>query len=319
MTHRRSPCLRKVTSSGPTWFVSSVLLLPLFVLWACGKDGQSSPTSPTPPTSSSIAGCEIRGSTSGAPVTDLLSHNVAVGAAADGVTVTGAAEVLAGGSVPDGVRLPDGSTGVYYVNAQTDGVWLGVLSGSTLTPVSAITIDGVLRPLGVVDPDATAIGGGIRLAYLNGFGPPGSGAERAICLAESTDGLVFRTLATAWRLGANAAETDPSIVQLQSGTWLMALSRGTSTLMGRSSDGLSFTQYDALTFGGVPELALTADGRVRLYVCGAGGIQSYVSADAGSTWMFESTVMTAAKIGRRIVCDPSYVAGAGLFLFKTQG
>jgi hypothetical protein len=98
----------------------------------------------------------------------------------------------------------------------------------------------------------------------------------------------------------------------------MAISRGTSTLMGRSSDGLSFAQYDTLTFGGVPELALTADGRVRLYVCGSGSIQSYVSADSGSTWMFESTVMTSAIMGRRIVCDPSYVAGAGLFLFKTQ-
>jgi len=266
---------------------------------------------------SRVAGCEITGSTPGTPVMALLSHTVAVGAAADGVTITDAAEVLRAGSVPDGVRLPDGSIGVYYVNGQTDGVWMGRLSGSTLTPVSAITIDGVLRPQGVVDPDATSIGGRIRLAYLNGFGPPASGAERTMCLAESADGLVFQTLAAAWRLGANATETDPSIVQLQNGAWLMAVSRGTSTLMGRSTDGLSFAQYDTLTFGGVPELALTTDGRVRLYVCSGAGIQSYVSADGGSPWTFESPVVTPAMIGRPIVCDPSYVAGAGLFVFKT--
>jgi hypothetical protein len=65
----------------------------------------------------------------------------------------------------------------------------------------------------------------------------------------------------------------------------------------------------------VPEIALAADGRVRLYVCSQ-GITSYLSADAGRTWTREGVVVTGTP-SQRIVCDPSFVAGAGLFVYKT--
>ncbi len=78
------------------------------------------------------AGCEPGATTPGTPVGangGPYAHNIAVGTTADGMTVTGLAEVLAHASVPDGVRLPDGSIGVYYVNGETDGVWLARLTG----------------------------------------------------------------------------------------------------------------------------------------------------------------------------------------------
>lgn len=285
---------------------------------ACGSSG--SPTTPTtPPTvAASVTGCEVTTSTPGTPVGVTggpYQHNIAFGFSPNGTSVTGFTEVLAHASVPDGVRLPDGTIGVYYVNGETDGVWLGRLTGSTLTPVSAITVDGIVRPAGIVDPDATLVNGRVRLAYLNGFSGANNG-KRAMCLAESSDGLTFKSIAMAWDLGTNQNLTDPSALQLADGSWLMAISDGQTTRLARSSTGLSFTQYATVTSGGVPELAPTSDGRVRLYVC-SGGILSYVSADAGSSWTREGTVVPSNTLGRTISCDPSYVPAAGLFIFKT--
>lgn len=81
--------------------------------------------------------------------------------------------------------------------------------------------------------------------------------------------------------------TDPSLLALPDGTWLMAISAGQNTLMTRSTDGLTFTRDATLTFGGVPE--------------------------------FARTVMSSPVNGHPIVCDPSLVAGAGLDVFKTGG
>jgi hypothetical protein len=244
------------------------------------------------------------------------AHNVAIGDSTDGVTITNIREVIAHASVPDGVRLPDGTTAIYYVNGETDGVWMARVTGATVTPVSAITIDGVFRPQGIVDPDATVVDGKVRLAYLAGFGAPGSGT-RAMCLADSTDGLRFTTVANAWDLGSNSSITDPSLLRLSNGTWLMAVSDGQSTRLGRSTNGLSFTEYGRVSSGGVPELGLAADGRPRLYVCEA-GITSYTSTDQGTTWTRERVVIPAGTLGRMIVCDPSWAPAANLFIFKTQ-
>jgi hypothetical protein len=292
------------------------------VVAACGD--RVAPSAPTPsagtapPSTTLIAGCAVTKSTTGTPVGlngGPWTHNVAIGDSPDGVTVTNLREVLARASVPDGVRLPDGSTGVYYVNGETDGVWLARVAGAGLTPVSPITIDGIFRPEGVVDPDATFVNGKVRLAYLNGFGAPGNG-PRAMCLADSSDGVTFTTVANAWDLGEGSSMTDPSLLQLRDGSWLMAISDGQTTRIGRSSSGLTFSEYTRVTAGGVPELGLTLDGRPRLYVC-AGGIASYVSADNGTSWTFEATVVPPRALGRTIACDPSWVPGANLFVFKT--
>ena len=86
--------------------------------------------------------------------------------------------------------------------------------------------------------------------------------------------------------------------------------------MGRSATGLAFSEITSVA-GGVPELAIAPDGAVRLYVC-SGPIVAYRSTDQGRTWTRERTVVTSPFNGHNIVCDPSLVAGAGLFVFKTE-
>ena len=236
----------------------------------------------------------------------------------DGRTIRDAVQVLDHASVPDGTRLPDGSIGIYYVNASDGGVWLARLSGGVATPVGPIAVDGVTRPLGVVDPDATLLANQrVRLVYLQNIqGTAGAAPTRAICVAESGDGQQFHQTGTALSLGAGSTETDPSVTQLRDGTWLMAISRGQQTEIARSVDGIIFALGETLSFGGVPEVTTLDDGRVRLYVC-ADGIESYVSADAGRSWGREGTVVPRGTLGRNLVCDPSRIAGTNVFVFKT--
>lgn len=320
--------------------ISSILsiLIPALLV-GCGSSSPASPsasasastsastttssTSSSGSSSSAVSAsspCRVTQSSPGTPVTapeGPYYHYAAVGTTTDGLRVTGLTEALNHASVPDGVRLPDGTIGVYYVNGEFNGVYLGRLQGSTITAGSPIVLDGVTRPNGVVDPDAYIVDGKVRLAYLAGFGTQ-LGAPRAMCIAESSDGINFTTLSEAWALGAGSQSTDPSVIRMRDGSWLMAISDGTSTRLGRSSNGLQFTQFATTSAGGVPELALLDDGRPRLYVCSQPGITAHVSSDNGSTWTQEAVVIPAnAFPGRRAICDPSYVAGANTFIFKT--
>jgi hypothetical protein len=262
--------------------------------------------------------CAVQSSGEPRPVTDSNGpyyHQVAVATTRDGATISDPVEVLQHASVPDGVRLPDGTVGIYYVNGEDGSIWLARLSGGSARPVAPITLDGVSRPAGIVDPDATLVGGRVRLVYLSGFGAPGALTRRTMCVAESADGLRFDVRGPAITFLTSQSETDPSVVELGDGSWLMAISRGQRTLLARSGDGLAFTAGEELSYGGVPELALAADGRVRLYVC-ARGIESYLSADGGRSWHREGVVVPPGTLGRNLVCDPSRVAGTDLFVFK---
>lgn len=273
--------------------------------------------------SSAFAACTARPSGQMGPVTDPngpFFHQVALATTDDeGRTIGQPMQVLDHASVPDGTRMPDGGIGIYYVNGADGGIWLARVSGNSATEVGPISIDGVSRPQGAVDPDATLLPNGrVRLVYLSGLAAPGSAQPRAICVAESSDGMQFQGVATAVDLASSSTDTDPSVTQLTDGSWLMAISRGQQTLVARSGDGLRFTTGETLSFGGVPEVTTLADGRVRLYVCAA-GIESYISGDSGRTWQREGTVVRSGTLGHNIVCDPSRVTGTNLFVFKTGG
>jgi len=283
----------------------------------CGRSGASgavitSPSSPPPPSGSL---CTARVNPAPGPVLDPngpMFHQIVLARSSDGISVSDARIVQPAASVPDGVRAADGRVLVYYVNGAQHGVWVGTATAGSWSPVGPISVDGIADPLGIVDPDAYRVGDRIRLAYLSNF--PGQ-SQRAICLAESEDGRSFRTLGLAVDLRSAGTITDPSVVQLPNGSWLMALSAGQTTRLARSTDGLSFTLGETLTFGGVPELAIAEDGAVRLYVCAA-GIVAYRSSDAVS-WQREQTVVTRGPNGSMLVCDPSRVAGTDMFVFKT--
>jgi hypothetical protein len=214
------------------------------------------------------------------------------------------------------VRRGDGSVLVYYVNGAAGATWVARLAADSAQPIGPITVDGIARPVGVVDPDAQLLADGrVRLFYLNGFGAL-PGVPRAMCSADSPDGVQFTTRGPAFTWTSGEMLTDPSVVRLADGSWLMAMSLGQQTVIARSGDGLAFAREATFSFGGVPELALAPDGSVRLYVCAA-GIVAYRSSDAGRSFTREQTVVGPGFNGRPIVCDPSLVAGAGLFVFKT--
>jgi hypothetical protein len=268
----------------------------------------------------SAGGCSVAAGGPPGPITDPSGpyyHAVAIARTADGVRLDGARMVLDHASVPDGVARSAGDVLVYYVNGATGYTWVGGTSdGAALNPIGPVTMNGVSNPAGVVDPDAFRLPDGrIRLAYLSGFASPSNPAPRAICLADSADGVNFTVVGSAYDIPAGDMITDPSLARLADGSWLMAMSRGQQTVMARSADGTRFAVYATLGYGGVPEIAALADGRVRLYVCAA-GIESYTSADSGQSWTREASVAPSGTLGARVVCDPSYVAGAGLFVFK---
>lgn len=274
----------------------------------------------TPEVQPSRAGCEVRAAGPGGPISDPsgpYSHQVVVAYTTDGVSIIGAWQALDHASVPDGAIGPSGRPLLYYVNGADGPVWIAEVLDDSAQVLGPLVLDGVSRPAGVVDPDATRLPDGtIRLAYLSGFGPPGSGTGRAICLAESSDGIHFTVVSRALALDAVSLMTDPTLAQLPDRSWLMGISLGGWTVLARSGDGLAFSIHDTLTVGGVPELSRLADGRVRLYVC-RNGIESYLSADRGTTWTREATVVAAGTGGKRIICDPSMVEGAGMFVYKT--
>lgn len=299
------------------------LLLASVVLAGCGSStGPTATTavsSPSPPPALTRDGCAV-GSASRGPVTDPSGpyyHQVVVARTTDGLALTDARQVLDHASVPDGVRMPDGTVRLYYVNGEEGGVWVARMDGDRVTPVGPVIVDGVAGPQGLVDPDALLLPDGrVRLTYFNGFGPPGSTpAARSMCIADSTDGERFTVVARAIRFPEGLSVTDPSVVPLSDGTWLMAVSQGRQSILARSRDGVLFEAGETLSYGGVPELATLSGGRVRLYVCG-NGIEAYVSADLGRTWQREGQVNTP-RFGQPIACDPSLVAGAGLFVYKT--
>lgn len=178
-------------------------------------------------------------------------------------------------------------------------------------PVAPITLNDLPYARWMADVDVSLIDGKVRVFYLNG-----EGGTRRFCVAESADGLAFRTVALAIRF--SGTEADPTVVRLDSGLWLMAFSRANHTGIGfaRSSDGLSFTEFATATYGAVPELANAGDGRVRLYVCAEGSVQSYTSGDEGVTWTREGVVIRNSDVGRRIVCDPTAIGPRRLFVFK---
>ena len=282
-------------------------------LLACGSE------TPPEPTLSRV-GCEVVAGGPPGPVPDPNGpyyHQVVAAHTSDGVTLSGGYQILDHASVPDGVRLGDNTVLVYYVNGADGGVFVARLLDDSAEVLGPIVLDGVTRPGRVVDPDAYLMPDGkVRLAYFSGFGPPGSTGPRAMCLAESEDGTHFTVLGAALPIAEGELLTDPSVVRLPDGSWRMAVSGGQRTVLARSADGLAFERYDTLTYGGVPELGLTRDVRLRLYVC-AQGIVSYTSADGGASWQSEATVVAPGTGGKRIICDPSLVAGAGRFIYKT--
>ena len=305
--------------------------VPLFALAllmpACGGDAadassahNSAAVTPTETPASTNSICAVGLPTAGGPAGDPngpYSHQVVLARSSDGLSVSDSRVVIDHASVPDAVRLPDGTLRLYYVDGQNGTIGIARVDGDDATVLGPLSMNGVRGPGGMADPDAVLMPDGrVRLYYLNNFGPPG-GPQRGICWADSADGERFTVGGLALQFSNQETVTDPSVARLPGGVWLMAASRGTTSLLARSTDGATFSGETTIGLGGVPELSALEDGRVRIYVCGA-GIIAHASSDEGKTWAREATVVPPGILNSRIVCDPSRVAGADRFIYKIQ-
>ena len=224
-------------------------------------------------------------------------------------------------SVPDALIRPDGGMRIYFVNGEPGrhGIWVAKPSDSgTWELIDCIRLDGKFNG-NAVDPDIVILDDGrYRMFYFEGhFVKPAPRKKRIhpIFSAISDDGLNFRVeghMISAERV------TDPSVIQMANGKWLMALSQGDRTLLAGSDDGYDFDLTGVeVELGGVPELAVLADGNIRLYVT-ARGIKSLLSADDGETWTVENGSRLSSKTGE-IVADPSLItteSGDWILVYK---
>ena len=257
----------------------------------------------TPPPGGPGAGDQGGGMPSSGP----YAHQVMFATSADGLNWQVSEEIIRDhGSVPEIIRLPDGTLLIYFVDGTaddtrairrtTDGSW----EEATLTISNRPTVK-------AWDPDAVLLpDGSVRLFYFGSPKMTGSMNElHTIYSATSQDGLTF-VADSGERITVNNV-TDPSVVILPDGTWLMALSRGPETLLASSAAGGTFTETGVVvSLGGVPELTVLPDNTLRLYVSGQGGIRSLLSTNNGQTWKEENGVRVNAQQGN-VAADPSVI------------
>ena len=216
----------------------------------------------------------------------LASHQIFFGLAENGIINRQHSElIIDGASVPDGTVGLDGNLWVYYVNgtAGTHGIFVSAQQADGTWQVQdCLKLDGVFNG-NAVDPDIVRLDDGrYRLYYFEGYfvspPPPDFANEipHPIYSAISEDGINFEVEGLAFEL---PTITDPSVVQLPDGTWLMAMAYSGQTALAKSEDGLSFTAMNPIEDGGIPELSLDADGNVLLW-----GRSQWLSADGGLTW-----------------------------------
>lgn len=244
------------------------------------------PTAETNTTETTTATCEA-GESGQSP---LHNHQVYLATSPDGAQFEGDGElILEHASVPDGVIGPDGRLWVYFVNGEPgkhgifaarqsdDGAW---------EVVDCVKLDGRFEG-NAVDPDITRLADGrYRLVYFLGHfvggPPPDPNQPHPIYSASSDDGIHFTI---EQQLIAVEGVTDPSLVQLPDGRWLLAMVRAQEQeiLLAASDDGDTFELTGVtINMPGIPELAALPDGRIRLYLS-----QSLISSDGGQTWTVE--------------------------------
>lgn len=217
-------------------------------------------------------------------------HQVHTAISTDAKSFHAEGQLLDRASVPDGVKLPDGTLGVYYVNGADHGIYLGRQTGTRWDRGQRILLDGVFDQ-NAVDPDAVVLfGDRVRLFYYKGSfiggAPPAPGGLSTFYSASSRDGVNFTVEGKVFEI---AGGTDPSAVLLSDGNWILAVARAQQQeiVIARSPDGMKFETVATLKNAGIPELVRLDDGQVRLLFNGQGGMQSRVSEDGGRTWVDE--------------------------------
>ncbi|KAA3662375.1 MAG: exo-alpha-sialidase [Chloroflexi bacterium] len=245
---------------------------------------------PIPPTvvdSPDATACEAGDPSIESP---LSNHHAYLTYTEDGLNFSPGEEqrIIEHASVPDVVIGPDGALWVYFVNGRPGqhGIFVArQMPNNSWEIVDCVRLNGQFEG-NAVDPDITRLPDGrYRLVYFLGNfvnrGTLGPNDPHPIYSAISDDGLNF---AIENELISVENVTDPSVVQLPNGSWLMALARRSGVLLASSADGNQFSLMDvSLPPEGIPELALLPDGRLVLFLR-----QIHISSDGGLTWEVQS-------------------------------
>lgn len=244
----------------------------------------------------------------------LYYHQVHYSLSNDGYTFTGdEGLIIDHASVPEGVIGPNGRLRIYYINGEPGKHGLFVYEQSEdgqWALLDCVKIDGEFNG-DAVDPDIVQLPDGTyRLFFFKGnfvtSPSPDQDATHPIYCASSEDGIDFTTEQLAI---AVEGVTDPTVTRLSDGSWLMAMAQEDKTLLAASTDGINFELTGVeVTVQGIPELATTEDGRVRLYLS-----DSLISSDGGLTWEVEPERFVPGP-------DPSLVSmpdGTYMMFYKT--
>ena len=222
--------------------------------------------------------------------TQLADHQVQRATSTDGFSFTLEDEVLLeAASVPDAVVRDDGETWVYYVNGQLGQHSVFIASrtdDSGLEEFDCIRIDNAIEP-NAVDPDIVQLDDGrYRLFYFLGWfvgePPPSPDTPHPFYSAISDDGIHFEEEGLLFEVEGGG--TDPTGVQLEDGSWLVAIAHEDGTMFFSSEDGSDYQDMGVSVPSGIPELAVLADGTLRLYNAERDGWKMYDSPDGGETW-----------------------------------
>jgi hypothetical protein len=221
----------------------------------------------------------------------LYAHRVQWAHSEDGVRFRSDGRVLLEhASVPDGVRRDDGETWVYYVNGVPGqhAVFIARLEGEQLVPFQCLRLDGEVVG-DAVDPDIVALPDGrYRLFYFLGWftpenRPPPGGAPHPMYSAVSADGVHFEVEQV--QLALDNEGTDPTVVRLPSGRWLMAVTAEGRVVLAATETGDDFTLTEHAFPRGISELAYFPEQQVvRLFISGQRRTV-WESDDEGETWV----------------------------------
>ncbi len=267
---------------------------------------------PTAATAADDCGATEQNSTDENP---LASHEVYFTTTPDGMTFPDPAgqRILKAASVPDLTIGPDGHLWVYFVNGQPGkhGIYAArQTNDGNWEVLGCIKLDGKFNG-NAVDPNVLRLPDGrIRLVYFQGNFVSQTlepGEPNPIFSAVSEDGLNFTVEG---KLIAIDGATDPTLVQLPDGSWLLAVTAHGQAVLARSDDGTHFTETgQVIPETGIPALALLPNGQVGLYLS-----RLYLSDDNGQTWHVAENVRVPGNGN-----DPSLVAlpsGGYAFAFK---
>ncbi len=285
-----------------------VVLIVMLFPWNSAVAQMSQQTNLSPPLSSD---CQAGDPTQ----SPLYDHHTYLTFTQDGLSFDQSeALVLEHASVPDIVVGPDGALWVYYVNGQPGqhGIFAArKTENGDWQVVDCVKLDGEFNG-NAVDPNITRLPDGrYRLVYYLGVFVGGTplkpGEPHPIYSAISDDGINF-TIES--QLIAVEGVTDPSMIQLPDGSWLLAMTRPDETLLAASQDGRNFELTGTVVEErGIPELALLPDGHIALYIG-----RMYISDDFGQTWALQPDIRVPGG-----GADPSMTSlpeGGFAFAFK---